>query len=285
MKKFGRVVAFVAVFLVGALLGTGFASYQWGKVVFGRAGETEAINLMADLAIAGQLRLGEAEGALERLEERIDRQIVFVAEPPPHVPKSAVVDRALRRAKTYRERYPSASQMAPEVATALQSVEAEPRDAHPGTLTRVGDEAPAFAVTTLDGTPLDLAALRGQVVVLNFLSPACGPCLQELPHLEREIWAKYKGRGVAMVAVSRDGTAAEARAIREGKGLTFAMATQGGEAAYRKYAKMGVPQTYIIDSAGKIAYQCTGFAAGDTEQMVEVIEQNLGQSGNATPAP
>ena len=272
-------------FLIGGLVGAGFASYKYFRLVFGQGIETAAGNLMADVAIAGQLRLGEPDEALERLEQRIDSEILSVANPPPHVPESALADRALRRARTYRERYPSASQMAPQVATALQGVEAEPRDAHPGTLTRVGDEAPAFAVTTLDGAPFDLAALRGQVVVLNFLSPACGPCLQELPHLEREIWAEYRGRGVAMIAVSRDGTAAEARAIRDEKGLTFAMAIEGGEAAYGKYAEKYVPQTYVIDPAGKIAYQCTGFGPGDTEQMVEVIEQELGKSGDATPTP
>lgn len=232
---------------------------------------------MSDLGLADSLQLGDTQEALRLLDDRIDSGITYVAHPVPYMPESALAARALSRAKTYRERHPSESRMVADVADALQDVEADRRDAQPGMLTKVGDDAPAFAVTTLDGAPFDLREQRGKVVVLNFLSPTCGPCLRELPYLERDIWEKYKDDGVAMIAVARDGTAEEISAIRADKALSFPMAVDGGNAAYAMYAEEYIPQTYVIDPAGKIAYQCAGFVAGDTERMAEVIALHLGE--------
>ena len=50
----------------------------------------------------------------------------------------------------------------------------------------VGRPAPAFALATLEGTPLSLASHRGKVVVVNFWASWCYPaCYEEAPVLER----------------------------------------------------------------------------------------------------
>ena len=54
----------------------------------------------------------------------------------------------------------------------------------------IGDMAPAFSLTTADGTEFSLPE-TGKVVLINFFATWCGPCQVELPHIER-VWAKHK---------------------------------------------------------------------------------------------
>src|SRR5690606_20469865 len=60
-------------------------------------------------------------------------------------------------------------------------------------LVKVGDRAPSFGIKTADGSEFALDKLRGKVVLLNFFATWCGPCLQELPHIQ-ELWKEYENR-------------------------------------------------------------------------------------------
>lgn len=55
----------------------------------------------------------------------------------------------------------------------------------------------------LDGREVDLAALKGKVVLIDFWATWCGPCMKELPHL-RDVVNRYKDQGVEIIGVSLD---------------------------------------------------------------------------------
>ena len=48
---------------------------------------------------------------------------------------------------------------------------------------KIGNPAPYITATTLDGTPIKLAELRGRPVIVNFLASWCVPCREEMPLL------------------------------------------------------------------------------------------------------
>jgi peroxiredoxin len=101
------------------------------------------------------------------------------------------------------------------------SQQAAPPSGLPG---RVGGEAaPDFALTLLNGDSVQLAALRGDVVVLNFWASWCAPCRQEMPELQA-YWdeAQRIGEATTILGVGvRTDTDANARALVEESGYTY----------------------------------------------------------------
>src|ERR671926_359807 len=63
--------------------------------------------------------------------------------------------------------------------------------------------APDFTLRTMGGPNLRLAEQRGQVVMVNFWATWCGPCRQEMPHLNR-LYEKYRGSGFVLLGVNVD---------------------------------------------------------------------------------
>ena len=63
--------------------------------------------------------------------------------------------------------------------------------------------APDFTLKSAEGRNLRLQEQRGQVVLVNFWASWCGPCKQEMPHLNR-IYDKYRSSGFTLLAVNID---------------------------------------------------------------------------------
>jgi peroxiredoxin len=145
------------------------------------------------------------------------------------------------------------------------------------TLTRVGQEAPAFECATLDGKRLDLKRLRGKVVLVNFFATWCGPCLAEMPHLEKEVWQKFKDKSFAMVAIGREHENKELGDFPKKRQLTFPIAGDPKRKIYSRFATQYIPRNYVIDANGKIVFQSVGYTDLEFAKMVEVIARELGK--------
>jgi len=106
----------------------------------------------------------------------------------------------------------------------------------PGSQTRIGDQAPTFSLATPDGMKIRLPELRGRVVLLNFFATWCGPCQQELPHLQK-IWDEMCSNGdFAMVVVGREESAATVAQFKAEHNFTFPMAADPDRSIYAMYA-------------------------------------------------
>ncbi len=123
--------------------------------------------------------------------------------------------------------------------------------ARAGTRPRVGDPAPDFTLDLLDGSRLALSDLSGQVVVINFWSPTCQPCEEEIPDLEK-VWKEYQGAGVAVVGISFRDLEAEVREMVSQLDVSYRNGWDPSAPA--RYGVTAVPETFIIGPEGRVAY-------------------------------
>jgi cytochrome c biogenesis protein CcmG, thiol:disulfide interchange protein DsbE len=117
---------------------------------------------------------------------------------------------------------------------------------------QVGEPAPLFTATTLDGSTLSLADLRGRPVLLNFWASWCDPCRDEFPLL-RSLHDSDEGPAVVGV-VFEDGAGSARRFAADQKaGWPMALDPEGRIAsAYGVAKKPGIPVTVFIDARGVV---------------------------------
>jgi cytochrome c-type biogenesis protein CcmF len=129
-----------------------------------------------------------------------------------------------------------------------------------GSRPRVGERAPDFNVDLLDGSTLSRSELRGQVSVINFWSPDCQPCEDELPDLQT-IWEEYQNKGVAFLGVSFPDLEAGTREMVSEFGITY---PNGLDAVMPvDYGITGVPETFVIGPQGSVVYVHIGPVTAD----------------------
>lgn len=125
----------------------------------------------------------------------------------------------------------------------------------------IGKPAPDFTVTRLGGgETLNLAALRGTPVILNFWASWCVACRDEAALLEqahRRFGLEAGKLRVIGIAIQDTPEAARAFAERFGKTYFLALDNTAGDIAL-SYGLYGVPETFFIDGEGIIRYKQVG---------------------------
>ncbi|MFA8433835.1 MAG: TlpA family protein disulfide reductase [Marinifilaceae bacterium] len=144
-----------------------------------------------------------------------------------------------------------------------------------GTLTKMGQQVPAFSVKSLSGDVIDISKLRGKVVLINFFATWCGPCMKELPQVEKQLWPRFKNKNFTMVSIGREHTREQLLKFNSKKGFTFPIAADPKREVYSKFADKYIPRNVIVDKNGKIIYQGAGFSQQELDEMINLIEKNL----------
>jgi thiol-disulfide isomerase/thioredoxin len=126
--------------------------------------------------------------------------------------------------------------------------------------------------TAADGRPVDLAQLRGKVVLIDFWATWCGPCIAELPNIKK-VYADYHDKGFEIVGIALENakllpndtaeqTAAKHVAAKQVLNDFTAKENMPWPQYYdgkwwkndisTKYAINGIPAMFLLDQSGTI---------------------------------
>jgi cytochrome c biogenesis protein CcmG/thiol:disulfide interchange protein DsbE len=115
----------------------------------------------------------------------------------------------------------------------------------------IGETAPTLVLTAFDGTSIDLAKLRGKVVLVNFWATWCVPCRKEMPTLDA-FYRRHRGQGFELIGISIDFARDAAKMRKVAAGLAYPAAWINDIAVNGFGAPEGVPVSYMIDADGII---------------------------------
>src|SRR5215510_12652903 len=139
---------------------------------------------------------------------------------------------------------------------------------------QAGDSAPEFSLTAEGGRVVGVPNFGGKLLVLNFWATWCQPCVEEVPSLS-EFARYFKDKGVVVLGVSVDKDEKAYRAFLQQYRPAFIPVRDGEAKINADYGTFKYPETYIIDTKGKVLQKIIGPADWSSEKMVSYVNSLL----------
>jgi thiol-disulfide isomerase/thioredoxin len=144
-----------------------------------------------------------------------------------------------------------------------------------------GGATPRLRLKTLAGDELSLADFRGRIVIVNFWATWCGPCVAEMPSLQR-LRENLAPDGLEVIAVNLKESTTRIAPFIERLQLTFPVVRDSDGATSRAWRVNVFPTSFVVGPDQRIAYVVRGEVAWDSAE-VEAAVRRLIRSARPFP--
>jgi cytochrome c biogenesis protein CcmG, thiol:disulfide interchange protein DsbE len=184
---------------------------------------------------------------------------------------AALVLSACNRAETKQPAQGSAAVEKPAPAATASTTAAATAEVG----TDVGAAMPAYSTAMLDGSKFDVAAERGNVLLLNVWATWCGPCRYEIPELQK-LHGRYAAQKFKVIGVSIDDTGEEGvrQFVNENK-IDYPIALDAEAKLANIFQTSVLPTTVLIDRSGRIVWKKYGLIESGDKALTDAIEAAL----------
>ena len=127
----------------------------------------------------------------------------------------------------------------------------------------VSSSGPAanFTLKSATGENIRLSEYRGQVVLINFWASWCGPCRQEMPHLDA-LHRQYEALGFTVFGINVEQNRELADRILRDTPVTFPILFDDRNHVSELYDVDAMPVTVLVDRSGEIRFMHRGYKPG-----------------------
>jgi thiol-disulfide isomerase/thioredoxin len=139
---------------------------------------------------------------------------------------------------------------------------------------------PPLRLRDLEGKPVDLATMRGRVVLVNFWATWCEPCREEMPALER-LREKLGDSGLEVVTVNfGESDGAVTRFLAKLK-ISVPVLLDPHKEAADAWKVRGLPMTFLVDADGKARYWSFGEQDWNQGEPLRIVEGLMSEAKRA----
>ncbi len=131
-----------------------------------------------------------------------------------------------------------------------------------------------WSVVDLDDKPVSFSSFKGKTIFLNFWATWCGPCVREMPSIDRLARdSRMQGKSIEFVCISTDDDSEKVRRFLKGKNLGMTFLRLGDGKLPSVFYSDGIPSTFLIAPDGRIAATEVGATDWDKPEVVALLEK------------
>ena len=133
------------------------------------------------------------------------------------------------------------------------------------------DPAPDFVLKSASGKNIRLSEFKGRVVMLNFWATWCGPCTEEIPHLNN-LHESLDSYDFELLGINLDEDQSKARYLANKLDVNFPILFDEEKNVSKSFSIDAMPTTILIDRSGRIRHVNRGYKNGSIAKYYRQIQ-------------